>query len=87
MPTVQHENLRAVVRAICSAAGSAGGEPADVADNLVYANLTGHDSHGVGMLPRYIEAVHSGELRPNVQIDLLVDLGAMVVVDGKAGYG
>ena len=87
MPTIRHENLRAVVRAVCAAAGSAGDEPADVADNLVHANLTGHDSHGVGMLPRYIRAVQEGELRPNMKIDLLADMGAMLVVDGKAGYG
>ena len=49
---IQHDKLRAVVRAICAAAGSEGDEPAFVADNLVDANLTGHDSHGVGMLPR-----------------------------------
>ena len=87
MPTIRHENLRAVARAICAAAGSKGDEPADVADNLVHANLTGHDSHGIGMLPRYIRAVQEGELRPNMKIDLLVDTGAMLVVDGKAGYG
>ena len=87
MPTIRHENLRAVVRAVCAAAGSSGDEPADVADNLVHANLTGHDSHGVGMLPRYIRAVQEGELRPNMKIDLLADTGAMLVVDGKAGYG
>ena len=86
MPTIRHENLRAVARAICAAAaGSKGDEPADVADNLVHANLTGHDSHGIGMLPRYIKAVQEGELRPNMEIDLLVDTGVMLVVDGKAG--
>ncbi len=87
MPTIREEKLRALVREICAAAGSAGDEPADVADNLVYANLTGHDSHGVGMLPRYVKAVQAGELRPNVEIDLAVDAGSMLVVDGKAGYG
>ena len=87
MPTIAEDKLRAVVRAICSAGGSRGDEPGLVADNLIHANLTGHDSHGVGMLPRYVEAVHSGELRPNAEIDVLSDTGNMLVVDGKAGYG
>ena len=54
---INHDHLRAVVRAITTAGGSTGDEPNGVANNLVNANLTGHDSHGVGMLPRYIEAV------------------------------
>ncbi len=87
MPTIHHENLRAAVHAVCVAAGSVGDEPTIVADNLVHANLTGHDSHGVGMLPRYIKALQEGELQPNAKIDLLADMGSMLVVDGKAGYG
>ena len=38
---------------------------APVADNLVLANLSGHDSHGVGMVPRYVDAVLEGGLKPN----------------------
>jgi uncharacterized oxidoreductase len=87
MPVINENNLRKVVRDIVSAAGSTGDEPAQVADNLVYANLTGHDSHGVGMLPRYIRAVKSGELRVNATVEVLVDDGPMMVVDGRAGYG
>mgnify|MGYP003653684103 CR=1 FL=1 len=45
MPTIHHENLRAVCRAISSAAGSSEAEAQQVADNLVDANLAGHDSH------------------------------------------
>jgi len=87
MPVVLADNLRAVVRAIVTAAGSEGEEPALVADNLVYANLTGHDSHGVGMLARYIRAVGNGELRPNAHAEVVVDDGPMLLVDGNAGYG
>jgi len=35
------------------ALGSDEGEARIVADDLVAANLAGHDSHGVGMLPAY----------------------------------
>jgi len=87
MPIIKDDRLRAVVREIVAAAGSEGEEPAMVADNLVYANLTGHDSHGVGMIPRYIRAVHSGELLPNAHARVVVDDGPMLAVDGGAGYG
>ncbi|MEM9681750.1 MAG: malate/lactate/ureidoglycolate dehydrogenase [Pseudomonadota bacterium] len=84
---IKEDNLRAVVRAICTAAGSTGDEPAMVADNLVDANLTGHDSHGVGMLPRYISCVLSGELSPNQHVEILKDEGTTLMLDGKQGYG
>ena len=84
---VNHEKLHEIIAEICSHAGSKGKEPQQVADNLVMANLMGHDSHGVGMLPRYIECVHSGTLNPNTGAAIVVDSGALIVVDGNAGYG
>ena len=87
MPNIDHQNLTAVVRDIVAAAGSTGDEPTLVAENLVGANLSGHDSHGVGMLPRYIACVHTGELVPDQHAEIIKDGGATLVVDGKAGYG
>ena len=45
---ISHENLRTLVKEIVAAAGSTGDEPQLVSDNLVEANLAGHDSHGIG---------------------------------------
>jgi hydroxycarboxylate dehydrogenase B len=87
MPSIQHESLRAAIRAIVAAAGSEEAEARAVADNLVEANLTGHDSHGVGMIPRYVASVLSGALRPNRHAELVPDHGTMLLVDGGAGYG
>ncbi|MFT6582449.1 MAG: putative oxidoreductase [Alphaproteobacteria bacterium] len=84
---VNHEKLRAVVEAICIGAGSEGDEPELVSENLVNANLMGHDSHGVGMLPRYISCVLTGALQVNAHAKIVVDSGALVVVDGQAGFG
>ena len=44
--------LRAQCASVLIAAGSSAEEGEKVAANLVMANLSGHDSHGVGMLPR-----------------------------------
>jgi len=84
---IKHDKLREVVRTICAAAGSKDDEPSLVADNLVDANLTGHDSHGVGMLPRYISCVHNGELTPNQHVAVLKDEGTILMLDGGHGYG
>ena len=47
---IGHKNLRTLAKEILTAAGSIGDEPQLVANNLVDANLAGHDSHGIGML-------------------------------------
>ena len=87
MREVAHESLRTIVREMVSAAGSTGDEPRLVANNLVHANLTGHDSHGVGMLAAYMESVLNGELIPNRHAEIVEDNAAVVVIDGRAGYG
>jgi len=51
------------------------------------ANLSGHDSHGVGMLPRYVEAVLEGGLTPNASVKVNMDIGTMLSLDGQRGYG
>ena len=48
-----------------------------VASHLVDANLTGHDSHGIGMLPLYGEQVLDGNLIPNQQPLLHEPVGAI----------
>jgi hydroxycarboxylate dehydrogenase B len=47
--------LHAFTMAICRADGSSAEEARLVADHLVLANLFGHDSHGVGIMPAYIQ--------------------------------
>jgi uncharacterized oxidoreductase len=84
---IDHEKLRGIVTEICSHGGSEGDEPRLVADNLVMANLMGHDSHGVGMLPRYVACLKSGTLTANAHARIARDSGALVVVDGQGGFG
>ena len=85
--SVAPERLRAAARAIVEHGGSTGREASLVAEQLVEANLTGHDSHGVGMLPRYVEALAEGGLRVNQQLSVVIDAGALLMLDGNAGYG
>jgi len=79
--------LAGAVRAIVAAAGSADAEAAAVAANLVEANLRGHDSHGVGMVPRYIDAVLEGGLAVNAHVAVQQDSGVLLRLDGQSGYG
>ena len=85
--TLQADSLQSTVASILRAAGSQQAEAEQVAANLVMANLSGHDSHGVGMLPRYIDAVAEGGLHPNAAVRINLDIGTMLSLDGQHGYG
>ncbi len=82
---VHHQALSAAVTALFSQAGSNEREAELVAAQLVGANLTGHDSHGVGMVPRYVEVLLAGDLRLNAHPTCVMEAGAIRVID--AGYG
>jgi len=84
---VTADGLNAAIRAILGGAGSNEREQKLVADHLVLANLTGHDSHGVGMLPNYIASAHEGRHKVNGKAELVVDAGALMTFDGGTSYG
>src|SRR4051795_6953043 len=85
--TFQATDLEAQCTAILRAGGSNQDEARRVAENLVLANLSGHDSHGVGMVPRYIDAVLEGGLKPNTRVEVKLDGGSLLALDGRRGYG
>jgi uncharacterized oxidoreductase len=80
-------SLEKPIEAIVAAGGSEPREARLVAENLVTANLTGHDSHGVGMIPRYVDSLLEGGLKVNQHPRIVFDRGALLSLDGQAGYG
>lgn len=84
---IDHERLCAVARAIVVATGSDEEEAREVADHLVEANLRGHDSHGVGMLPAYVQNYFDGHLHANRHAKLIREDGSIAVFSGEMGYG
>src|SRR3954452_14127251 len=87
MPTLPPHSLQAMTQLIARRMGSEEPEAAEVADHRVRANLARHDSHGVGMLPRYVELLHDGLLVPNQTPQTVLDAGALLVIDARRGYG
>ena len=79
--------LRGMCAALFRAAGSAEAEAMAVADHLVEANLVGHDSHGVIRAPKYLDWVAAGELLPNRHASVVMEAGALLLLDGGFGYG
>ena len=81
------DDLTVLVARLFEAKGAAAHEARDVATSLVGANLTGHDSHGVVRVPRYLAWIDEGTLRPGRTLDVVTDGGMFVVADGGHGFG
>jgi LDH2 family malate/lactate/ureidoglycolate dehydrogenase len=58
-----------------------------VADTLVQADLWGHQSHGVMRLGWYYARLKAGVCDAMAKPELIVDAGAIAVIDGKDGMG
>ena len=54
---IDAETLTRFVTRIFESAGAEAGLAAETAEHLVLANLKGHDSHGVGMVPTYVRNI------------------------------
>ena len=83
---VMPDRLHAFTMAICRADGSSDQEARLVADHLVLANLFGHDSHGVGMLPTYVRLLHEKLLVPNQTAEIVVDRKGRTIYLSNRGH-
>jgi uncharacterized oxidoreductase len=81
------DRLTRIATDIFAAAGCRPEEARRVADGLVDANLTGHDSHGVARVPRYVDWLQSGQVEAGQSITVLSEAGALAVLDGNYGFG
>lgn len=81
------DSVTAFAKAVLNIYGCDPDECRIVAEHLIDANLTGHDSHGVGMLPLYGEQVIDGNLVPNQSPVLHAPVGAISIVDAQRGFG
>jgi len=84
---IDHQRLAAFVTEIFVAAGASRDAASTVADHLVEANLKGHDSHGVGMVPAYVANIRAGHLKVDSHARVVRDSGAVLLVDGGMGFG
>lgn len=87
MVTIEAGRLRTLVGAVFRAAGCDDAEAGRIATYLVGANLTGHDSHGVIRVPRYLDWMGDGWLRPGQTVTVVTENDVMAVLDGNHGFG
>jgi uncharacterized oxidoreductase len=87
MPIVKAPALRDLVRDIFVYAGCSQAEATRIGRYLVEANLTGHDSHGVVRVPRYVVNLEEGTIVADQKPAVLTETPVLAVVDGKYGFG
>jgi LDH2 family malate/lactate/ureidoglycolate dehydrogenase len=58
-----------------------------ISDSVVTADLWGHPSHGMLRLPWYVARLRSGAMVADTSPELVVDHGAVAVLDGRDGVG
>src|SRR5918912_1565089 len=87
MPIVDTERLHRLIAGVFEAAGGAADEAETVARHMVGANLAGHDSHGVQLLPTYVARVQRGDIVPGAPFEVLDETPATARVDGHWGFG
>ncbi|MFE8050024.1 malate/lactate/ureidoglycolate dehydrogenase [Brenneria goodwinii] len=84
---ISESRLIDIARTLLRNVGSEEAEAACVAEHLVGANLKGHDSHGVGMLPHYVSFIADGIMQPNTPARMIRDGGAVLQFSGDRGFG
>ncbi len=87
MVTVQANVLQEFIGEIFIKSGCPVEEGRRIAKYLVAANLTGHDSHGVVRVPRYVQMKSEGRVIADRKIAILIDTPVLAVVDGRYGFG
>ncbi len=84
---VNHVELKEFVKEIFLKLGVRSWDAGVVADVLVTADLFGISSHGVQRVGRYVDGIRSGNVRVDVEPEIIVDRGAIAVVDAYYGLG
>jgi hydroxycarboxylate dehydrogenase B len=80
-------HLTRLTTRVFTAAGWPETDAAEVARHFTLANLSGHDSHGIGMLPLYIRSFREGWLKPSNQPVDRVSAPPFLVIDGQIALG
>ncbi|MFQ5565229.1 MAG: Ldh family oxidoreductase [Paracoccaceae bacterium] len=81
------DGLRRMLARIFAAAGGSAAEAEAIAGNLVEANLTGHDSHGVIRTERYLYWESQGILVFGKSVETVAEAPGFALLDGGHGFG
>ena len=84
---ISEEAARLLTRIALTEAGLPAGHASDVADALVETSLRGIDTHGLRLLPQYLDELATGVARPEARIRVIKDRGAGLLIDADGALG
>jgi len=85
--SVSADALRGLTAALFRAHGLAAAKADGVADSLVCADLEGVASHGVTMVPLYLQRIGQGSVDPHAEPVVVEDHGGLVVMSARNALG
>jgi LDH2 family malate/lactate/ureidoglycolate dehydrogenase len=87
MPVISAPDITRFAEQILLAAEVPPHKAAIVATSLVASNLRGMDSHGIQLLPFYIDQLLAGEMDPHTDGHVISEFGSCLHFDGRNGLG
>ena len=87
MTRADPKRLTDLASAVLEAEGVPPNDARLVAGCLVEAELWGHPSHGLLRLSWYVARIRTGVVDPAAKAEMVVDRGAVAVLDGREGLG
>ena len=87
MPLLRAPAIRAFAGDCFEAVGFPPAEAALIARLMVEANLTGHETHGIRQIPRYLALAQSGDVRAGAPVTVVQETPATAVLDGHRTLG
>ena len=85
--SVPAEILSRLVSDTFAAAGCSTDEAGRIGEYLTRSNLSGHESHGVIRVPRYLHWLNEGKITRDQEITMISENDVLAVVDGNYGFG
>lgn len=76
MPKIRVDHLTPAVSDLLVAGGMNGAHAKAAADVLIYADMIGHQTHGLAMLPVYLDRIAAGLIRSEGEIEVLAETAA-----------
>jgi LDH2 family malate/lactate/ureidoglycolate dehydrogenase len=87
MPTIEADRLQEIAAQLLIGAGASEEEAAIVARHSIGANLAGHDSHGIILIPTYIDRIKREHIVPGAPFEVVRETANSTVIDGHWGFG
>ncbi|MCP3469054.1 Ldh family oxidoreductase [Bradyrhizobium sp. CCGUVB1N3] len=85
--TVPSGALTEFAAALLIRAGTPAAHGQSVAEALTDADMEGLPSHGLMLLPMYLDRIRAGSVAPAAQGRIVSDTGTQIVIDGENGFG